>query len=232
MDTDDELLLQNDGPPLEFRLRTRLVVAEKAELLVGTVYRLELKRPPLFIALIRRFASLCPWARAHWPEWFLPPTVILKKRKTGWEAEFETEKQAYDVLKPIQGTIVPHFYGEAVYDGSPALVLSPIEGESLTHLWLDLPEQVLEQQLEKALGALTSYGVHYTDMKLDNFMMLNNGRLMVFDLEQVKLGSTRNWEKSPNRANVGSIMRVLKMRRQHFNRQQARGGPAWTRPRG
>ncbi|KAL2138257.1 hypothetical protein VTI28DRAFT_7185 [Corynascus sepedonium] len=232
MDTDDELLLQNDKPPLEFRLRNRLVVAKKAKLLLGTVYRLELKRPPLLIALIQRFASLCPWARARWPEWFLPPAVILKKRKAGWEAEFKTEKQAYDVLKPIQGTIVPHFYGEAVYDGSPALILSLIEGETLTHLWRNLPEQVLEQRLEEALRALTSYGVHYTDAKLDNFMMLNDGRLMVFDFEQVKLGSTRSWKESPNRANVGSVMRGLKMRRQHLNRQQARGGPAWTGPRG
>lgn len=193
---------------------------------------MELKRPPLLIALIQRFASLCPWARACWPEWFLPATVILKKRKIGWEAEFKTEKQAYDVLKPIQGTIVPYFYGEAVYDGSPALVLSFIEGETLTHLWRNLPEKVLEQRFEEALGALTSYGVHYTDAKLDNFMMRNDGGLVVIDFEQVKLGSTRSWKESPNRDNVGSVMRGLKMRRLHLERQQARGGPAWTLPRG
>ncbi|KAK4671739.1 hypothetical protein QC764_511665 [Podospora pseudoanserina] len=232
MYTDDELLLQNDKLPLEFRLGNWLIIAEKAELLLETVYRLELKRPPLLIALIQRFASLCPWARARWPEWFLPATVILKKRKAGWEAEFETEKQAYDVLKLIQGTIVPYFYGEAVYDGSPALVLSLIEGETLTHLWRYLPEQVLQKRFEEALGALTSYGVHYTDAKLDNFMMRNDRRLMVFDFEQVKLGSTRSWEESPNRDNVGSIMRGLKMRRVHLERQQARVGPAWTRPHG
>ncbi|KAL2015108.1 hypothetical protein VTK56DRAFT_6308 [Thermocarpiscus australiensis] len=217
MDSDDDLPLQNAGPPLEFRLGSRLVVAKKAESLDPrkTVYRLDLKRPPLPIALIQPVVSLCPWIKARWPEWFLPPTVILKKRKDKWEEEFEKEKQAYGVLKPIQGTIIPHFYGEAVYDGSPTLVLSFIDGKTLLDLWHSLTEDSLRQRLEEALRALTSYGVHYTDTKFDNFIMLDDGRLMVIDLEQVELDTTKVWEESVNSANVGSLVAILRMRRQH-----------------
>ncbi|KAK4107444.1 hypothetical protein N656DRAFT_785218 [Canariomyces notabilis] len=200
---DDELLLQNAVPPLKFRLGSQLVVAEKAELLDPhrTVYRLDLKPPPLL---------------------GLPPTVILKKRKADWEEEFEKEKQAYDVLKPIQGTIIPHFYGEAVYDGSPTLVLSFIVGKTLFELWRDLPENDLRQRLEEALSALTSYGVHYTDMKLDNFLMVNDGRVMVVDLEQVEFDTTTTWEESINSANVDSLIETLRMMRQYCDRSAAR----------
>lgn len=146
--------------------------------------------------------------------------MILKKRKADWEEEFENEKQAYDVLEPIQGTIIPHFYGEAVYDRSPTLVLSFTDGKTLVDLWHSLSEDYLQQRLEEALRALTSYGVHYTDTKLDNFLMLDGGRLMVIDLEQVELDTTKVWEESVNSANVGSRVEILRMRRQHCGRSQ------------
>ncbi|KAK4095889.1 hypothetical protein N658DRAFT_481541 [Parathielavia hyrcaniae] len=240
---DNDELLRNDGPPLEFRLGSRLVVAEKAELLdpTRTIYRLDLKRPPLLVALIQAVVSLCPWMNVPWP-WFLPPTVILKKRKDGWEEEFEKEKQAYDVLKPIQGTIVPQFYGEAVYDGSPTLVLSFIDGKTLFDLWRDrvqrytavqeafldevttspAPEDCLRELLEEALRPLTSYGVHYTDTKLDNFLIKDDGRVMVVDLEQVELDTTPIWEESVNSANVDSLIETLRMMRQYSSRTAAR----------
>lgn len=177
------------------------------------MYRLDLKPPPLLIALIQPVVSLCPWIKARWPEWFLPPTVILKKRKADWEEEFEKEKQVYNVLKLIQGNIIPHFYGEAVYDGSPTLILSFIDGKTLFELRHDLSEDDLRQGLEKALAALTSYGVEYTDMKLDNFFMVDGGRVMVIDLEQVELDTTKVWEESVNRANVQGFMDILNIRR-------------------
>jgi hypothetical protein len=86
---------------------------------------------------------------------FLPPTVILKKQKPQWEDQFNTEKKAYDLLKPIQGIVIPKFYGEAMYDTSPALVLSAITGTTLLKLargnFPESEETALEAEITKAL---------------------------------------------------------------------------------
>lgn len=212
MDQDDEPLPQSAELPLEFRLGSRLVIAKKAELLDPrrTLYRLELKRPP-FLPLIQPVIALCPWIQTHWPEWFLPPIVILKKQKDGWKEEFSKEKQAYDLLKPIQGTVIPYFYGEAVYDASPALVLSAIAGTTLFELareeFPQSEDEILQEHQEKALEALWSYGVEYTDQKLDNFFATDDSRrVMDIDFELVEFDNTKVWEKSINHAGVLSLM--------------------------
>ncbi|KAJ6090434.1 hypothetical protein N7486_009249 [Penicillium sp. IBT 16267x] len=224
MNQDDESLPgggQDTGAelPLKFRLDRRLVVAKKAELLDirwPTVCRLELTQP-LFLTLIQPIGALCPWIKARWPEWFLPPTVILKKQKVGWKDEFVTEIEAYKLLKPIQGTVVPYFYGEAVYDGSPALVFSAITGSNLVDLarnkFPESKDQALQKSLEDALKALTSYGVEYRDERLDNFLWADGERAMIIDLEQVKFGTTKVWERSDNRATPNSLMREFRRTR-------------------
>jgi hypothetical protein len=40
----------------------------------------------------------------------------------------------YEVLKPLQGTVIPYLYGEGLYDGSPALGLLFIPGKSVHEL--------------------------------------------------------------------------------------------------
>ncbi|KAK3904922.1 hypothetical protein C8A05DRAFT_31280 [Staphylotrichum tortipilum] len=193
MDTwDDEGLPTPARPPLEFRLGSRPVAVQNAALLDErrTVYRLDLRQPPCPLALAKRLLSLCPRIMSRWPGWFLPPTVIIKKRKPGWEDEFDMEKRAYKALKRLQGAVIPHYYGEAVYDGSPALVLSFIPGKTLFETWQDLEDGDLRLNLEAALRPLTSSGVHYTDVKLDNFMRADDGRVVVIDLEQVELNTT------------------------------------------
>jgi hypothetical protein len=133
--------------------------------------------------------------------------VILKKQKIGWKDEFSVEREAYKLLKPIQGTVIPYFYGETVYDTSPTLVLSAIAGTTLHDLALnEFPEskdEALETSLEDAFKALTSYGVEYGDQKLDNFLWVDE-RVMVIDLEQVR---TDVWEGNGNSATAGSLMR-------------------------
>lgn len=198
--------------PWEFRLGRRLVIANKAELLDirwPTVCRLELTQPFL-LTLTQPIGTLCPWIKARWPEWFLPPTVILKKPKPDWEEEYATEKQAYNILRPLQGTIIPYFYGEAVYGGSPALVFSAIAGSNLFDLarnkFSESKDEALQESVEDAFKALTSYGVEYRDEKLDNFLWVDE-RVMVIDLEQVKFGTTDVWEENVNSATAASLMR-------------------------
>lgn len=51
--------------------------------------------------------------KSWFPEWFLPPRIVLKSQKRGWDEEFENEKAIYQTLSSIQGHIVPVCYGEA-----------------------------------------------------------------------------------------------------------------------
>lgn len=99
---------------------------------------------------------------------------LQKRPKPDWEEEYDTEKQAYKLLRPIQGTDIPYFYGEAIYDKSPALIFSAIPGSNLFHLarnkFPQSKDAALQNSLEDAFRALTSYGVECQDEKLDNFL--------------------------------------------------------------
>ncbi|KAK3311912.1 hypothetical protein B0H66DRAFT_506442 [Apodospora peruviana] len=209
MDSNDEETV--DTVPLVFRLGSRLVTAKRADLLDPrrTIYRLELNQSPFLPLVQSSIMFLCPLVKSLLPEWFLPATVILKTQKDGWEDEFQTEKRAYDILKPIQGTTIPHFFGETVYNGSPTLVLSVIDGTTLFDLARGFSEDeydALRQSLEIALRAITSYGVDYTDEKLDNFLALDDWGIMIVDLEQVVFDTTKAWEESNNCARVDRLM--------------------------
>lgn len=156
---------------------------------------------------------------------FLPPTVILKKQKPEWEEEFSIEKKAYDFLEPIQGTVIPYFYGEAIYDTSPTLVLSDIAGTTLFELARDkFPKDKdnetfydqVENGLMDAFEALTSFGVKYTDQKLDNFLMVGDGRVMIVDLEMVEFNTTKDWPNCTNCATAGALFREFKRDRKLY----------------
>ncbi|KAJ5343981.1 hypothetical protein MYU51_002043 [Penicillium brevicompactum] len=170
--------------PLEFLLDDQLIMAKKAELLDPksgrAVYRLELTNAPS-----------------------LPPTVILKKQKPGWEDEFNNEIKAYNLLSRLQGTVIPILYGEAMYDGSPALVLSVISGTTLLELahgnFPESEEAALEVKIVAALQALVKYGAQYMDERLDNFLLDDeDGQVKIVDLEHAKLSSSKVWPESFN----------------------------------
>jgi RIO-like serine/threonine protein kinase len=94
---------------------------------------------------------------------------ILKKRKLDWEEEFEVEKAIYRRVQPLQGKFIPYFYGEATYDGSPALVLSEIVGQRLSELTLGADDdKILETKLKEVYKALSKYGVTHEDAALHN----------------------------------------------------------------
>jgi len=169
------------------------------------VCRLEITQP-LFFTLIQPIGVLCPWIKARWPEWFLPPTIILKKQKDGWDDEFSTGKRVYELPRPIQGTIIPYFYGEVTYDAFPTLVLSAIAGSNLFDLarnkFPESKDEALRKSLKDAFEALTSYGVEYSDGKLENILWVDE-RVMIIDFKQVKFDV---WEKNSNSAAANSLM--------------------------
>ncbi|APA15269.1 predicted protein [Sclerotinia sclerotiorum 1980 UF-70] len=141
----DQFIIESDPSethgPLELRTNHRLVVATIPERIhpQWTVYRLKIKKPsildyipiPFIRSIFEKNFNFYPCLKSSHPEWFLPPTVILKKCKPDWDDEFEVEKRIYRRLQPLQGRFIPYFYGEAIYDGSPALVLSEIIGRRL-----------------------------------------------------------------------------------------------------
>ncbi|PLB54085.1 hypothetical protein P170DRAFT_8147 [Aspergillus steynii IBT 23096] len=80
----------------------------------------------------------------------IPPTtttVIVKQQKDGWEEEFRLEREAYDRLHELQGTMIPVLFGQGSFNGLPALILSDIAGTTLHDI--KVQQCLLQSQLEK-----------------------------------------------------------------------------------
>ncbi|KAM4067324.1 hypothetical protein HRG_001298 [Hirsutella rhossiliensis] len=141
------------------------------------VYHLTLRRD-IISRCIRWLLALCLPNSAHAlgllpPLWCLPPTVVLKTLKPDWEEEFAKEVRVYKRLKPLQGSVIPIFYGQArCDDGTPALVLSDVGGKALGEDdVLEMDEAELRRMLEESLSAMVSLGFEHDDIKLDNFRL-------------------------------------------------------------
>jgi hypothetical protein len=138
------------------------------------------------VKLLPEFAR--SWIRAALPEWFLPSNVVFKQQKRGEEKEimeelFDTEVKAYAQLKPLQGLVIPTYYGRLNFNGTRALILERLGGVSLSSpegATLRLEE--LSALLQPCYRALHAFGVHYDDPNLSNFQIVN-GKIMVLDLE-------------------------------------------------
>lgn len=126
--------------------------------------------------------------RSALPEWFLPSQVVLKQEKQGeekviMEELFDTEVRAYRHLKPLQGIVIPTFYGSLRYNGTRALLLEYIGGTPMS-----MPEaatmslEELSDLLQPCYRAIHALGVHHDDPNLSNFHLVD-GRVMVLDLE-------------------------------------------------
>ncbi|KAK3905070.1 hypothetical protein C8A05DRAFT_31116 [Staphylotrichum tortipilum] len=84
--------------------------------------------------------------RALWDD-----TIILKKLKPKWDDEFDNEKLMYARLRPLQGSVIPVFFGEASLDGCRALILSDVGRVTLCDLLALLRDQALDPgQFERA----------------------------------------------------------------------------------
>ena len=117
------------------------------------------------------------------PGLFLPKQLILKKKKRDWDEEFDNEKAKYELLKALQGDVIPICYGEVKYEGERALLLSYVDGVSLYDI-TDLPIDEVQRMIEDAFWPLQEYGVVPNDTKLDNFILVGD-KLVIIDLEHV-----------------------------------------------
>ncbi|CAI7602341.1 unnamed protein product [Penicillium palitans] len=154
-----------------------------------TVYRLELEEP--------RFG--------------LPETVIVKQQKNEQEAEFCAEISAYKKLQKLQGTVIPTLFGEGSFNGRPTLILSEIKGITLRDFAKLVETSVGENTLKSCLGnafqELYKYGAEHYDLNLGNFLVCDNGKVVVIDLEEVEfLDRKQSWERSVNLGSVGYLM--------------------------
>ncbi|APA14651.1 hypothetical protein sscle_13g094210 [Sclerotinia sclerotiorum 1980 UF-70] len=211
--------------------RILLVVATIAERIdpQRTVYRLKIKKPsildyipiPFIRSVFEKIFNFYPCLKISHPEWFLPPTVILKKCKPDWDDEFEVEKRIYRRLQLLQGRFIPYFYGEAIYNGSSALVLSEIIGRRLFNITMEHGEDAeFERKLEEVYTALTSYRVIHGDTKLDNAMDVGD-RIMVIDLQQAIIDETE-FARSTNRGNARGLLCDLQLNCQYEDEARQR----------
>ncbi|OIW31923.1 hypothetical protein CONLIGDRAFT_667740 [Coniochaeta ligniaria NRRL 30616] len=133
-------------------------------------------------ALQRRISKWFPGA-------FLPDTVIVKTLKPDWDEEFDTEISMYGRLKPIQGVVVPVFYGETQVDdgdgGTRAMLLSDVGGKQLAVVSCgDYEADDLRGMLKTAIGAIYRLGVSPCDANLVNCHVVAGNRIMIVDHEQ------------------------------------------------
>lgn len=125
------------------------------------------------------------WLFFLFPEWNLPPRMVLKAQKIPWYDEFDLEKATYVRLRPLQGTVIPQLLGEVSYRGNRALLLSDIGGASA-----DSPEGCLMDVAEfghavrECMAALAKFGVTQDDLKLDNYHVVGD-KVMAVDFEMV-----------------------------------------------
>ncbi|KAK3689466.1 hypothetical protein B0T22DRAFT_172643 [Podospora appendiculata] len=174
---------------VRFRFRTRILTAAATPVndVHANVLRLQLQarflQSVLQMVLGYLPCAMQAWFESWFPEWTLPPRLILKQQKKNWDDEVEAEKAAYAKLRPLQGTVIPRLFGELQYDKTAALLTSDIGGVCLAAPeggMLELDE--FRRLVCQALAALSRFGALQDDTKLDNFH-LTDGRVMVVDLE-------------------------------------------------
>ena len=143
------------------------------------------------VALVSKLpASVQTFIKKTWPGWFLPKTVVLKKLKPDWDEEFDTEKEVYGKLKPLQGDLIPIFYGEAQCEGTRAFVLSEVDGVvSYLQSQPPLPREQFQRRLEAIYQKLAVFNFCYGDENLGNILLTKDGAMLV-DLESA-------WEPEP-----------------------------------
>ncbi|KAL1845017.1 hypothetical protein VTK73DRAFT_1324 [Phialemonium thermophilum] len=143
--------------------------------------------------LFRLASTLVPGVRSAFPEWFLPRNLVLKRKKNGWDEEFETERETYQKLRPVQGYIVPTFYSQVEHDGIPAIVLSDVGGACLAEpAGAVLEPEALQPLLHLSQSILADLGILHDDVKLDHFRIADSrDKVIVVDFERVVTGLSR-----------------------------------------
>ncbi len=123
-------------------------------------------------------------ARAIWPAYFLPDVVVVKKLKSGRDDDFQHEQDMYKKLEPLQGHVIPIFYGEARCEGTRALILSEVQGlNSIKQGPGRIEMGEYRRRLTVACGELARYSVVLDDYNVANIFVVDD-RIMLVDLEK------------------------------------------------
>lgn len=160
------------------------------------------------------------------PEWFLPTNVVLKTERQGKEEEhgdpdelMDTEIRAYEQLKPVQGVVVPVYYGEVRWNGFRSIIVQDVGGASLRE-----PEGILlefdefARLLEECYLAIISFGVNLEDSQLGNFILVG-GKVMAVDLEMVSFYRTEDEMKQFMYMDISDLARRYQDRRQYLRKE-------------
>ena len=107
--------------------------------------------------------------------------------------------------------MIPIFYGRGEFDGIAAFVLSEVHGIKIDVLVRSpdckVSEDLLKTYLENVFGEFSKYSALYRDQKLDNFLLCDEGKVMVVDLEQVEFpAQRRDWHHFINKEGARYLM--------------------------
>ncbi len=136
------------------------------------------------------------WTCAHFPRWALPPSLIIKCEGRHTRTVFEQEARMYEIMKPIQGSVVPVLFGQASFQAGAMLPSTDAHGTPLRALLLSdvgglpfsspkLPRFTYEElapRLEHALQAMHRLGLGHDDIRLDNYHLVGD-RIVILDHE-------------------------------------------------
>ncbi|KAM0439585.1 hypothetical protein ACHAPT_000677 [Fusarium lateritium] len=196
------------------------------------VLRLRVDASPLqqFIHCVVSFVPslVRSYVKTIFPEWFLPENIVLKTERVGKEEEhgdpdelMDTEIRAYKQLKPVQGVVVPVYYGEVQYNGARSIIIQDVGGASFTEpagMLLEFDE--FARLLEECYVALISFGVNLEDAQLGNFILVD-GRAMAVDLEMV------SFDRTPDEMRKFMYMDVTGLARQYRDHRKFLRSEGW-----
>ncbi|CAH0046381.1 unnamed protein product [Clonostachys solani] len=197
---------------MSFWFRTRWVKTLSRPVHRNTVNLLhaQVKPPPMVVRLPLRMLRFLPkavstWARKHFPEWFLPSTLIVKCRKPNdperikcllpdgeppYLSHFDSEIMAYERLKDLQGVTIPKFLGRTKCNGRHAMLIQDVPGAYLSDpKGATLTYDEVRDLMEKCYSELAEFSAVQTDPSTRNFVLLpGRQRLMTVDLESMIIG--------------------------------------------
>jgi RIO-like serine/threonine protein kinase len=86
----------------------------------------------------------------------------------------QTELKVYDILKPLQGTCIPKIFFSGKVDNFIVIGMSLVEGYHVEPI-------SAQPQLSEILKTLSGYGVIHCDVKAENLLVDNSGKVWLID---------------------------------------------------
>ncbi|CAG9986378.1 unnamed protein product [Clonostachys byssicola] len=197
---------------MSFWFRTRWVRTLSRPVHRDTVDLLhaEVKPPPLVVRLPLKMLRFLPeaatiWAQKHFPEWFLPSTLVVKCRRQNdpehvtwlpadqeppYLSKFDAEIRTYNQLKELQGITIPKFLGRTICRDKHAMLLQDVPGAYLSNPdGATLTYDELRDLLERCFYDLSEFSAVQTNPSTRNFVVSPDRQsLTAVDLENIHIG--------------------------------------------